>query len=211
MITQAEPNVLRLPDAHHETFLRLLPAIRRQASAAFRRQCSALREELVQEVIANAFQCFARLVARGKAELAYATALARYGIRQVRAGRRVGTSANKHDLTSHWGRKTRDVGVIRFTDLKRHRPDWEDALLVDHRATPAELAAARIDVSDWLARLPNRDGQVAVRLAMGDRTKHVARRFHLSPARISQLRAALKRSWQAFQGESVTRPERKSA
>ncbi len=203
MVAHAEPKIFRLPDTHHEVFLLLLPAIRRQASIAFHRQRAGLREELISEVIANAFQCFTRLVARGKADLAYATPLAQYAIRQVRAGRHVGSPANKQDVTSHWGRKDRDTSVVSFCDLKRRRSEWEDALLEDHRATPAELAAARIDVQDWLSRLPSRDRGVAVRLAMGDRTGHVAQQFGVSPARISQLRQELEESWQAFQGEAT--------
>jgi hypothetical protein len=205
MVAHAEP-MLRLPDAHHQEFLILLPAIRSQASHAFRRQRAGLREELVSEVIANAFHCFTRLVARGKAELAYATPLAQFAIRQVRAGRRVGSPANKQDITSHWGRKDRGTSVVSFGDLKRRRPEWEDALLEDHRATPADLAAARIDVQDWLNQLPRRDRGIAVRLAMGDRTGHVAQQFGVSAARISQLRQELEESWQAFQGETTAPP-----
>ncbi len=206
MVAHVESRSLSLADTYHQEFLCLLPAIRRQAFVAFRRQRFGQREELVSEVIANAFQCFTRLVARGKADLAYATPLAQFAIRQVRAGRRVGSSANKKDITSHWGRKDRPVGFVAFSDLKRQRPEWEDALLEDHRATPAELAAARIDVQDWLDQLPRRDRNIAVRLAMGDRTSHVARQFGVSPARISQLRQELQASWKAFQGETQSPP-----
>jgi len=42
--------------------------------------------------------------------------------------------------------------------------------------------------------------KVAKVLATNERTSAVARRFRLSPARISQLRRELEHSWRAFQG-----------
>ena len=51
-------------------FLEMLPAIRRAASYAFRHLRRAVREDLMAEVIANAFAAFRRLVERGKAALA---------------------------------------------------------------------------------------------------------------------------------------------
>jgi hypothetical protein len=38
-------------------------------------------------------------------------------------------------------------------------------------------------------------------LASGETTKGAAEKFGLSPARISQLREWLKKSWETFQGE----------
>src|SRR5688500_15277845 len=59
MVAACESRILmRLSDAHHPEFLRLLPMIRRQASMAFRNERRDVREELVQEVVANAFQAF---------------------------------------------------------------------------------------------------------------------------------------------------------
>ena len=67
---------------------------------AFRSLRSEAREESVQEVIALAYSAFVRLVRQGKVALAFATTLARYAIRQVRAGRRLGCRQNVHDIMS---------------------------------------------------------------------------------------------------------------
>ena len=67
----------------NEPFLDMLPLIRSQARLAFRRLRPEHKNELVQEVIANAYCAFAALVSRGKANIAYATPLANYAIRQV--------------------------------------------------------------------------------------------------------------------------------
>ena len=59
-----------------------------QAEFAFRQVPAEAREELVQEAIAQAYDMFVRLCQRGKSSLAYATPLAQFAIRNVRAGRR---------------------------------------------------------------------------------------------------------------------------
>ena len=72
---------------NHLVFENLLPAIHQQAQVAFLSHPREEREELIAEVVANAFCAFHRLAQRGKTELAYATPLAWYAIRQVRSGR----------------------------------------------------------------------------------------------------------------------------
>ena len=74
----------------------------------------------------------------------------------------------------------------------------------DKRATPAEIAACRIDFAEWLRRLTVRLRKIALALAAGEMTKGAAERFGLSPARISQLREGLKKSWEVFQGDGET-------
>ena len=87
-------------ESAQEKFLSLLPRIRQQAVFAFRNLRAEAREELTEEVIANAFRAFAQLVRQGKVALAYPTPLAQFAIRQVRAGRRVGGRLNVHDIMS---------------------------------------------------------------------------------------------------------------
>ena len=70
-----------------EAFEAMLPTIRRVAAYAFRHAPRELREELVADVVAQAFLAFMNLVARGKAAWAYPTVLAKYAIWQMRDGR----------------------------------------------------------------------------------------------------------------------------
>ena len=79
------------PGETQEQFLALLPQIRRQACLAFRRYRAEAREELVQEVIANAFRTWRRLVEQGKESVAYATPLG--GVRHPAGSRR---QASRH-------------------------------------------------------------------------------------------------------------------
>ena len=60
-------------------FLAMLPRIRRQAAYYLRRVSKKERADAIQEVVASAFVSYVRLIERGKADLAYAGPLARYG------------------------------------------------------------------------------------------------------------------------------------
>ena len=98
----------------HGDFERMLPAIREQARLAFRFARPELREELIAETIANAFRAFVRLVERRKKDLAYATPLAGYAIRQVCAGRCVGSKLNVRDVSSWHAQRTKGIIVERL-------------------------------------------------------------------------------------------------
>ena len=76
----------------HARFLAMVPTIRRYARKAFRDLPRSTRDERIDDVVANTLVAHHRLVQTGKEDLAYPTVLARYGIAQVRDGRRVGNS-----------------------------------------------------------------------------------------------------------------------
>lgn len=94
----------------------------------------------------------------------------------------------------------------RFTVERLDRFDeedeaWHEVVVEDRHAGPAATAAARIDIADWFDRLPTKKRRIAATLATGETTKRTARRFNVSPGRISQLRRELHESWQLLQGE----------
>lgn len=182
----------------HDRFIEMLPRIKRYAVLAFMEQSPDVREEYVQEVVANAYVAFARLVELGKQDMAYATPLARYAIRQVRSGRRVGAKLNVRDVMSPANRNVRIESLDRFD---RQDDEWKEALIEDRHAGPAEVAASRIDVAAWFRSMGRTKRRIARKLAMGEATSKVAVMFGLTPGRISQLRLELRESWAAFQGE----------
>ena len=186
----------------NERFLEMLPLIRNQARLAFRRLRPEHKEELVAEVVANAFCRFSRLVRTGKAGLAFASPLANYAIRQVLDGRQVGTKLSSRDITSHHSRSACGVIIERLNTFDREQGEWREALIEDHRATPADIAAARIDLTEWFRSMSPRIRRIAKALAMGESTSEASKRFKLSLARISQIRRTLRASWQEFQGET---------
>ena len=65
----------------------MLPVIHAYARGAFAHLNPEARQDMIQEVIANALVAYARLYQQGRVALAYPTVLARYGVAQVRDGR----------------------------------------------------------------------------------------------------------------------------
>ena len=184
---------------NQEVFLEMLPRIRSRAGRAFNWLGAELRDDLIQEVIANAFCAFMSLARRGKSDIAYATPLANYAVRQVLAGRRVGGSLNINDVTSPYAQAACRLVVGRLDEYDSDAGVWREALVEDRRATPADTAAARLDVAEWLLSLSARQRRIAETLAMGETASEAARTFRISTARISQLRVQLRRSWEQFQ------------
>lgn len=197
MIAPAQRN----PDWHSK-FLEMLPTIREHARFAFRHLRPEAREEAVQEVVAYALVAFVRLVERGRMDLAYATPLARYGVAQMYDGRRVGNKLNIRDVLSRRCQQAKNVRVERLDRWDAHDGEWKEVLVEDGCATPADLAASRIDFPAWLDTLGERKRQIALTLARGESTGKVAREFNVSPARVSQLRQELAASWRVFHGEA---------
>ena len=187
----------------HDQFLPLLPHIQEQASFAFRTQPPELREELIAEVVANAYVAFKRLVDRGLSHLAYATPLAKFAITKAKAGYRVGTKLNVRDISSPYAQQRKGFTVGRLDRFDARKGEWREVVVEDRKAGPADTAAARLDIADWLAGLPKQKRRVAETLARGETTKAAARKFRLSPGRISQMRRELERGWQGFQGQAV--------
>lgn len=184
-------------------FLRMLPAIQRLASLAFKGIPEDTRQDLIQEVIANAVVAFKTLWEKGREEVAYPTPLARYGIRQAKQGRRVGTKLNVRDVSSHYCQAAKGIKLERLDRFNRESGEWLEVLVEDRHAGPAETAAARIDINDWFRNLPARDRQIAAALAIGRSTGEVAGRFRVTSARISQKRREYLVSWLEFQGEEA--------
>ena len=120
------------PDIH-ATFLAMLPAIRRSAQVAFRKLPPELRHDLIEEVVANSFVGFARLVERGQADRALATPLARYAIAQVRVGRRVGSRLRIGDAMSNYAQFRKQFTVERLDHFSAEDGCWEEVLVEDPR------------------------------------------------------------------------------
>jgi len=183
-----------------ERFQCLLPAIHEQARFAFRHEPGERHQELVAEVAANAFVAFVRLVDRGLEAIIYPTPLAQYAIKQVRDGRRVGAKLNVRDVSSEYAQRAKQFTVERLDRFDERKGEWKEVLIEDRNAGPAQTAAARIDIADWFASLPTHKRRIAATLATGETTKRAARKFRVSPGRISQTRRELQQAWQDFQG-----------
>ena len=188
----------------HEVFLRMLPVIQQSASIAFRHLKAEAREEAIQDVTASALVAFVRLVELGKADVAFPTVLARYGVSQFRSGRRVGTRLNVRDVSSGYCQQKKGVFVQRLDHYYVKDGEWWEIVVEDRTATPADIAATRIDFGEWLQTLPRRKRRIAETLATGESTSRTARMFRISAGRVSQLRRQLFDAWQEFQSEPLS-------
>jgi hypothetical protein len=183
-------------DSPRDRFLAMLPRIRKALSYAFRHLTRQARREAIQECLASAWKAFARLVERGKESIAYATPLAMYAAKQYRDGRRV---AGK--VRWQWGGDVVAAGERGLAHVASL--GWQD-VATDHRKTsPADLAAFRLDFASWLQRLPDTLRRIANCLALGERTKDIAAQCGVTPARISQIRRELEKSWNQFQRDAT--------
>jgi hypothetical protein len=182
-------------------FLAMLPRIRRQAAFCLRHLPRKDRAEAIQDVVASSFVSYVRLIERGKADVAYAGPLARYGACQYLAGRRVGSHLNGHDVTSDYCQRSKGIMVEQLDHFDKRSGDWHELVVEDRHSTPAEVATTRVDFAAWLESLPVRTRHVAETLATGEATSHVARIFGISASRVSQLRLELYHAWLAFTGE----------
>lgn len=183
-----------------EHFLAMLPQIQSQASHACRGEDHQKREEFIAEVVANAYCAFIRLAKRGRLDIVYPTPLANFGIRQVRAGRRVGTKLNVRDVSSPHAQRSQALRLERL-DQRDADGGWQEVLIEDKHSTPADIAASRVDFAAWLATLDRRQRRIAKTLATNESTTRTARKFNVTAGRISQIRRELERAWLLFQGE----------
>lgn len=188
----------------NERFLAMLPQIQNRASLACRDYDHEQREEFIAEVVANAYCAFIRLARRGRLDIVYPTPLANFAIRQARAGRKVGTKLNVHDISSQYAQLRKGIQMESF-DQRDADGDWREVLVEDKRSTPADIAASRIDFPAWLRSLSRKKRRVAKILASGETTKATARMARVSAGRISQLRTELRDAWYSFHGEAAAR------
>jgi hypothetical protein len=187
--------------AWHQVFIGMLPAIVTHARISFRHLRPDARAEAIQEAVCNACCALARLAELDKLDLAYPSPLARYAVAQVRDDRKVGGQLNCRDVLSPYCQRLKHVVVEQLDRFDEEEGQWREVVVEDHRAGPAETAAARIDLTDWFDSLPRHKRRVVQTLATGEATKTAARKFRVSAGRISQLRREFENSWQEYQGE----------
>ena len=159
----------RIP-AWHPRFLAVVPTIRRTAEICFRKLRPDVREEMIAEVVANSLAIYARLVERGKEDAAFPSSLARFAVAQVRQGRQLGTRLNVRDVSSRYAQQKKGFQVERLDQFDERSGEWKEILVEDRHASPADVAAGRIDVATWLGRMSTLRRKIAECLASGEST-----------------------------------------
>lgn len=191
----------QLTPAQRAHFEGLLPDLERYLRFAFRAWRGEQLAEFLQEARCQALHGFALLCERGRESLAYPYPLARNAVRAVFSGRTFGQPVNSKDAFARSAQERGAFDVLMGVS-------WQALDLETRRgANPADIVQARIDFSAWLDSLSTRDRAIAMRLAMGERTKDVASAFGLSPGRVSQLRDELRASWSRYIGDIIVDKE----
>jgi hypothetical protein len=173
----------------------------------FRTLPGALREEAIAEARAYNWAAWQGLIRRGKDPVAVGVvAIAANSARAVKNGRSLGggraSAQALRDVACPQKPALHGLRVVGEEETAAGSPHrWEDFLATDHRYTPADEAAFRIDFREWLDRLPARKRAAAELLADGYSTGEAARRLNVSACAISLDRQWLARSWAQFQGE----------
>jgi hypothetical protein len=206
----------------HRQFLAMLPQILNVAGFGFRDvDCQDKKDDYIAEVVGLAWKWFRRLDTLGLRHKAFATALAGYGVKQVRSGRGiVGQPKAKDAMNAHaqrrFGFKVERLPTVtphHYADAfskgdgQRHLDAFEEQLSYNTQTPIDEQVAFRIDWPAWLSTRTDRDRQIIADMAHGDRTLDLAQRHGISPARISQLRREYHADWERFGEERGTEQE----
>lgn len=189
-------------------FLTLLPTIERHVGYAFRWVPTPFRQDVVQEALITAFVAYRRLVDRGRRDRVYATPLARFAVFHVRDGRRVGSPRNRLDASCPFVARRHGFRIERIDRFDVRARRWTLMAIPSSAAPIPDQVAFRLDFPQWLSAQSRRNRRLIQALACGATTSEAARRFHVSAARISQLRLQFSRSWRAFQEDQPDVPPR---
>jgi hypothetical protein len=181
-------------------FLSILPRIKTHARIYFRQvKCYHKKADCISETIALAWKWFVRLAERGKDACRFATALASYAAKAVKAGRRVCRQLKAKDALSERAQQKHGFVVGKLPDFSTLSANpLAEALTDNTRSDPAEQAAFRIDFPAWLKLHCKRDRAMIRDASAGERTADLAARYRLSQPRISQLRREWFEEWKAY-------------
>jgi hypothetical protein len=197
-------------------FLDILPRIELHATIYFRDvKCPNKREDYIQETRSLAWLYFSRAVEQGKNPLSFVSQIATYAARHARNGRHVCGQEKSRDALSPLAQRCRGFTVQSLptsTTQPReqlyanpHGQRLMDALeerLQDNTLTAVpEQVCFRLDFPVWLNTLNDRDRRIVEDLMQDERTSDVARKYGISPSRVSQLRRELMQHWRRFCGE----------
>ena len=187
----------------HSLFLAVMPRVSYLARRRFAYMPREQREDAVAEAIAAGFVAYLSMKRRGRLKLIGTVGFARNAVRHVVAGRHVGGSQASCDVMSELGRRRHGCSVQSFDAESVDNTEgcgWLHEAVADRKTPIPEQVAIRVDGGRWLASLNTRERWMIEELAAGEMAVRVAKRFGISPARLSQLRKEWSDSWAACVG-----------
>jgi len=197
-------------------FLTLLPRIENHARIHFRDiECADTKADRVAECAALGWKWYVRLHERGKDVGEFPMVFVFYIARAVRSGRRAVGHEKANDVMSPVAQHKHGLRVERLAcstctnreslygdPTGQRREDAYEERLSDNSITPPdEQAMFRIDFGNWLQTLSGREQTIVEVLSRDESTGETARRFGVSPGRISQMRKQFREDWECFCGD----------
>jgi hypothetical protein len=165
-------------------------------------KCPHRREDAIQDMIGLAWRWHLRLAENGKDATAFPTALASYAARAVRSGSRVAGQERANDVLSPVAQRRHHFFVGRLPEFETVTDHpISEALYDNTKSPPDETVCFKLDLLAWLASLTKGDRAIVEDLMIGERTRDVADKHKVSPARISQKRREFCRDRRTFCGE----------
>ena len=173
------------------SFESMLPVLTiRFRKAALSIQSHEERTDAVAEMTGMAFVLHSSLVKRGRTDI-FSSPIGEFAVKAYFSGRRVaGMSAT--DVTSP---------RCRFLGRSTVVNDGVGKCICRRTFKPSTIGAFNIDFTDWKKTLDDRTQSLLADILMGETTSFLAKRYKISPARISQIRRELVESWKDFTGE----------
>src|SRR5579862_5182061 len=89
----------------------------------------------------------------------------------------------------------------------QRQQDAFEERIQENMVTPIpDQVAFRIDFPAWLRTLTVRERRIIRAMLLNEQTKNLSRKFHVSPAKISQLRRAFECGWTKSTADSAEKP-----
>ena len=184
----------------HARFQALLPRVELHARVFFRQvRCPDRKQDAINETVALAWQWFVRLTEQGKDASQFPSALADFAARRVHSGRRLCGQEKANDVLSPAAQRRRGFTVSPLPQGSSLLGNVFDEALADNTVTPVpDQVIFRLDWPAWLRTRTNRDRRIIGDMALSERTHVLARKFGISPGRVSQLRQEYHADWEQF-------------
>lgn len=192
-------------DQARSDFVAAMPRLVRHGKVYFRHvRCKHKKADCISEMLGLSWKWWTRLVQRGKNPNGFVSTLASFAARAVRSGRRVCGQERAKDTLSTTAQQRHGFTVSKLPDYATLNYNPLQEALADKTISPVpDQVIFRCDFPEWLRTHTRRDRAVVLEMAKGEKTNALARRFKISPARISQLRRLFHDSWEQFTSDEL--------
>jgi hypothetical protein len=190
-------------------FLTALPRIEAHGRVYFRSvRCASTKEECLAEMTAISWKWWVHLHKQGKDPSGFIATLATFAARAVKSGRRLCGMEKAKDVMSPRAQQRHQFAVGKLPDISTLSTNPLVEALTDNTQTPPDQQVMfRLDFRSWLGTLDDRRRRIVGDMLLSERTLDLARKYGISPARISQLRRELQFDWEVFCSDTLDSEE----